>query len=432
MANSPARSTVDVGSVIAETFTIEALIGRGGMGSVFLASHNRLPGKFVAIKLLHTELDDPEVLSRFKREAHIASQLNHPNIVTVHDHNVTEDGTPYLVLEHLQGVSLAQRLRDQGSLPLEQVFSIVRQVGSALAAAHRGGIVHRDLKPANIFLVPTEVDGRGVEIAKVLDFGISKIRGSQTVKTQESTLLGTPQYMAPEQAKGEHTAVDDRTDIFAFGAIVYEMLAGHPAFAGETIPEVVFKVVYEPPLALAKQAPSVPLAIVAAVEQAMAKRPDDRFANVSAFVEAMTGTPVSQFRTPALPPLSDGLDTAPSRGRSTGQDAFAQTMNSLDVDVPEAKSATVVSNAAIVLPQDIQTIATAPPAPPRSSLKLVIVGVAAAAIAVTVMYLVMRTPGGGAATIDAGAPIAAIAPDAAVRDAGVDAVPIDAAIVAAA
>src|SRR5258706_16232396 len=108
MANSPARAVVDVGSVIADTYTIEALIGRGGMGSVFLASHKRLPGKQVAIKLLHADVIEPELLARFKREAQIASRLGHPNIVTVHDFNVTPDGTPYLVLEYLQGEPLAQ------------------------------------------------------------------------------------------------------------------------------------------------------------------------------------------------------------------------------------------------------------------------------------------------------------------------------------
>src|SRR4029079_4711565 len=115
--------------------------------------------------------------------------------------------------------------------------------------------VHRDLKPQNIFLVPTEVDGRHVEIAKVLDFGISKIRGSPTVKTQDSALLGTPQYMAPEQATGQHANVDERTDVFALGAIVYEMFTGRPAFSGASIPEVVFKVVYEQPAPLGDQVP---------------------------------------------------------------------------------------------------------------------------------------------------------------------------------
>ena len=225
MPNAPARDPIDVGSVIAGTYKIEALLGRGGMGAVFLASHQRLAGKQVAIKILHTEVEGTDAAARFKREAEIAARLNHPNIVGVIDYNVAPDGTPYLVLDYLEGETLAQRIA-RGPLPLDQVVSIVRQVGSALAAAHRAGIVHRDLKPQNIFLVPTEVDGRMVEIAKVLDFGISKIRGSQTVKTQDSALLGTPQYMAPEQATGQHASIDERTDVFAFGAIVYEMLSG--------------------------------------------------------------------------------------------------------------------------------------------------------------------------------------------------------------
>ncbi len=346
MANSPARVALDVGSVIADTYIIEALVGRGGMGAVFLASHKRLPGKQVAIKLLHAELLEEEVLARFRREAEIASRLGHPNIVTVHDFNITSDGTPYLVLEYLQGQSLAQRLRT-GPLPLDQILSIVRQVGSALAAAHREGIVHRDLKPQNIFLVPTEVDGQLVEIAKVLDFGISKIRGSQTVKTQESMLLGTPQYMAPEQAKGEHANCDERTDVFAFGAIVYEMLCGHPAFQGASIPEVVFKVVYEEPMPITEAAPGVPPAIALAVNQAMAKSAAARFSNVSLFVEAMTGQAVSQFRVPAVLPIEPGQDSG-SRPRSvsprsTGSEAFANTMGSGDHG--GAVAATAAANA---------------------------------------------------------------------------------------
>jgi serine/threonine-protein kinase len=341
MANSPARAAVDVGSVIAGTYKIEALLGRGGMGAVFLASHQRLAGKQVAIKILHTEIEDAEIVARFKREAEIAARLNHPNIVGVIDYNVAPDGTPYLVLDYLEGETLAQRIA-RGPLSLDQVVSIVRQVGSALAAAHRAGIVHRDLKPQNIFLVPTEVDGRIVEIAKVLDFGISKIRGSQTVKTQDSALLGTPQYMAPEQAMGQHASVDERTDVFAFGAIVYEMLSGQPAFGGASIPEVVFKVVYEQPLPLDEQAPAAPPAIVTAVAQAMAKPLDQRFANVTAFVEAVTGQPLTLTRGAAPAPPSTGDSPSAARRVSTGE-AFARTMGSADHgDSPLASHAAAV------------------------------------------------------------------------------------------
>jgi serine/threonine protein kinase len=327
VANSPARSSVDVGSVIADTYIIERLIGEGGMGSVFLASHNRLPGKRVAIKMLHVELNNDDVLTRFRREATIATQLDHPNIVRVDDFNVHEDGTPYLILEYLEGESLAQRLT-HGPMPLDQVLAIVRMVGSAIDAAHQLGYVHRDLKPQNIFLIPTDVDGKLVDTAKVLDFGISKMRNSTTVKTQENTLLGTPQYMAPEQATGQHTAVDDRTDVFALGAIVYEMLTGKPAFSGESIPEVVFKVVYEQPPPLAQAAPDVPAAVVAAVERAMQKAQDDRFPTVNAFVETLTGRPIVQRSSMiSLSPdrAKPGTSTTGKRG---GQDAYASTVDS--------------------------------------------------------------------------------------------------------
>ena len=325
MANSPARVPVDVGSVIADTYKIEALLGRGGMGAVFLASHLRLAGKQVAIKILHTEIEDVDVIARFKREAEIAARLNHPNIVGVVDYNVAADGTPYLVLDYLEGETLAQRIA-RGPLALDHVMSILRQVGSALAAAHRAGIVHRDLKPQNIFLVPTEVDGRLVEIAKVLDFGISKIRGSQTVKTQDSALLGTPQYMAPEQATGQHAAVDERTDVFALGAIVYEMLSGQPAFSGASIPEVVFKVVYEQPAPL-----TVPLPppVGAAVGRAMAKPADERFPTVAAFVEAVTGQPLTLSRG-QVPPAPAANDSPSALRRAASREAFAQTMGSGD------------------------------------------------------------------------------------------------------
>jgi eukaryotic-like serine/threonine-protein kinase len=334
MANSPVRAVVDVGSVIADTYTLEALLGRGGMGSVFLASHKRLAGKHVAIKILHTEIEDTDVVARFKREAEIAAKLNHPNIVGVIDYNVAPDGMPYLVLDYLEGETLAQHIA-RGPLPLDQVLSILRQIGSALAAAHRAGIVHRDLKPQNIFLVPTEVDGRVVEIAKVLDFGISKIRGSQTVQTQDSTLLGTPQYMAPEQAMGQHANVDERTDVFALGAIVYEMLSGQPAFSGASIPEVVFKVVYEQPAPLAALAPTAPAAIVAAVAQAMAKPSEDRFQTVAAFVEAVTGQPLTVTRS-QIPGAVAAAESPSGSRRVATREAFAQTMGSAagDVGIP--------------------------------------------------------------------------------------------------
>ena len=277
------------GIVVAETYEITRLLGQGGMGAVWEAKHLRLPGKRVVVKVLLFGATDATVLARFRREAEIGSRLGHPNIVQVIDFNTLPDGTPYIVLELLQGESLASRLL-RGPLLLEQVTSIVTQVGSALAAAHREGVVHRDLKPDNVFLCPTDLGGEVRDVVKVLDFGISKIRGSNTVLTQDAALLGTPQYMAPEQATGRNDEIDARTDVFAFGAMTFEMLAGKPPFTGDTLAAVIHAIVYTPtpPLAALAPAKDVPPAIIAAVERAMEKNRDARFPDVNSFVKAVT------------------------------------------------------------------------------------------------------------------------------------------------
>ncbi|MGE5185196.1 MAG: serine/threonine-protein kinase [Acidobacteriota bacterium] len=309
-------SAFEIGATIAETYTIEDTIGRGGMGIVLRARHARLPGKQVAIKVLDTRLATDDMLARFKREAHIVSVLAHPNIVHIEDYNVTPDGTPYLVLEYLAGETLAARLARR-VLDVEAVLAIARQIGSALAAAHSRGVVHRDLKPHNIFLVPTEVGGTANELVKVLDFGISKLVDSDTVQTGDNALLGTPQYMAPEQIDGRTHAIDARTDVFSFGAIVYEMLAGRAAFAGSTLADVAHKIVYEPTPPLPEH---VAEPVVAAVRTALAKAPADRFPSAGAFVEALTGKRIS---TPS---------TQTPRPRASA--AFAATVDSGNVPGP--------------------------------------------------------------------------------------------------
>ncbi|WP_245772115.1 serine/threonine-protein kinase [Myxococcus fulvus] len=264
------------------------------MGTVFLARHLRLPGRHVAVKVLrHDASLGEEVYLRFRREAEIASRLGHPNIVEVIDFDTLADGSPFLVMEHLKGMPLSRRIRKGAQLTLPEVFSIARQMGSALQAAHGAGVVHRDLKPGNVFLVPTELAGMSVEHVKLLDFGISKIIDSKTVQTQDAILLGTPQYMAPEQATGKNREVDPRTDIFSFGCMVYEMLARKLPFKdGGILPELIYRIVYDPPEPLLDVAPQTPVHVVRAIEQALAKRPEDRFPDVSAFIAALTGTPL--------------------------------------------------------------------------------------------------------------------------------------------
>ncbi len=287
------------GVVVAETYEITRLLGQGGMGAVWEAKHLRLPDKRVVVKVLLFGVTDAVALARFRREAEIASRLGHPNIVQVLDFNTLPDGAPYIVLELLRGETLAARL-GRGRPPFAETMAIVGQVGSALAAAHREGIVHRDLKPDNLFLCPTEIGGEVRDVVKVLDFGISKIRGAKTVLTQDSALIGTPQYMAPEQATGRNDDIDARTDIFAFGAIVFEMLAGHPPFSGDTLAAVIHAVVYAPTPPLREFAPDVPAPIAAAIERALAKSPDERFPDVGSFVKAVTARSIETAPTMAV------------------------------------------------------------------------------------------------------------------------------------
>jgi eukaryotic-like serine/threonine-protein kinase len=304
----PAREEISVGMTVGGTYTVTHLLGKGGMGSVWAANHARLPGKRVAIKVLHGAVASEEMLARFRREAEIASRIGHPNIVEVADWNTLPSGTPYIILEFLSGEPLSSRLK-RGAMPLENVLDILRQAGSALNAAHRAGVVHRDLKPDNIFLVPTDSGGVVGDHVKVLDFGISKIRDSNTVQTQEARILGTPQYMSPEQASGKNQSIDQRTDVFALGAITYEMLTGKAPFEGDNLAMVVFKVVFEEPTPLLELVPSLPPTVVHAVNRALAKDPAQRYPDVLSFVADLSGRPVATLdRMTAMRSPSGGID----------------------------------------------------------------------------------------------------------------------------
>jgi eukaryotic-like serine/threonine-protein kinase len=303
---------LSLGGVVGDTYRVTRLLGRGGMGAVWAAEHLRLPGREVAIKvLLSPGVASDESFARFRREAEIASRLGHPHIVQVLDFHTLPTGEPYIVLELLQGETLAQRLH-RGPVALEETLAIARQVGSALQAAHRAGVVHRDLKPDNVFLCTPEEEMPGPRV-KVLDFGISKIRGSQTVATQDAVLMGTPQYMAPEQALGRNTAIDPRTDVFALGAIVYEMLGGHPAFAGSSLAEVVYKVVHAQPVPLAQLRTGLPLNILSAVDRALQKDPAHRPVDVSTFVTELTGRPLTVPAAALAPGVLDATLASPAR-----------------------------------------------------------------------------------------------------------------------
>jgi eukaryotic-like serine/threonine-protein kinase len=332
------------------------------MGAVWEAEHLRLPGRQVAVKvLLSSSLASGEAFARFRREAEIASRLGHPHIVQVLDFHILPSGEPYIILELLHGETLAQRLKG-GPLAVDEVLAIARQVGSALQAAHRAGVVHRDLKPDNIFLCTPQEETPGPNV-KVLDFGISKIRGSQTVATQDAVLMGTPQYMAPEQALGKNTSIDARTDVFALGAIVYELLGGIPAFAGSTLAEVVYKVVHAQPQPLAQLRSGLSLNILSAVDRALQKDPAHRPKDVSAFVAELTGRPLT---VPAAAPSAAGLDAtlaSPAQPIPLSAETEATLTPATPVPLPRQTFAMPTPSSQAVL----RPWATPPPASPASA-----------------------------------------------------------------
>jgi serine/threonine protein kinase len=279
-----------IGRTLARTYQIERLLGGGGMGAVYAARHVRTGGIF-AVKVLHRETAaDAEIYKRFQDEARTVSALRHPHIVQVTDFDRDDDATPFIVMELLEGEDLYQRLCRVGTLPLDQVLDIGRQVGSALHAAHEKGIIHRDIKPQNIFLTRHELADMITEAAKVVDFGISKIRRTGAQMTRDMTILGTPQFMSPEAALGQNSQLDGRADQWSLAVIMYLALSGRLPFDGENLVGVLYMVVHEQPTPLKQLCPEVPDYVVAAINRAMSKKKDERFPRMADFVRALMGT----------------------------------------------------------------------------------------------------------------------------------------------
>ncbi len=271
-------------------YEIVSAIGAGGMGEVYRARDTRLKRE-VAIKVLPASFSsDPQRLHRFEQEAIAAGALNHPNILAVYDIG-QQDGSPYIVSELLDGATLRERLRS-GPLPIRKAVDYAQQIASGLAAAHDRGIVHRDLKPENVFVTN---DGR----VKILDFGLAKLTRSdgledqtltQTIQSDPGTVMGTVGYMSPEQVRGK--PADARSDLFSFGAILYEMLSGKRAFHGESAAETMSAIVKEEPPELTETNRNVPPALERIVRHCLEKNPAERFhsAHDLAFdLEALTG-----------------------------------------------------------------------------------------------------------------------------------------------
>jgi hypothetical protein len=269
---SPTQAGRSEPSEIAGRYQVVQKLGAGAFGTVYKAK-DKILGRMVAIKTIRLEglaaagTSLEELMDRFKREAQVSAQLKHPNIVTIYDVGEVE-GTSYLAMEFIDGIGLDRAIAGAGRLPTERAAVLGAQVADALDFAHRHSVVHRDIKPANIMI-------EGGDRVKVTDFGIAKVTDSGDHLTQTGSLLGTPSYMSPEQARGGE--LDGRSDLFAVGCILYEMLTGKKAFRGDSITGLIFKIITEEPPPLKAEDPDIPEEMVRIIAKCLAKQADQRY-----------------------------------------------------------------------------------------------------------------------------------------------------------
>jgi serine/threonine protein kinase len=278
-------AVVQEGDVIAGKYRVDRILGRGGMGIVVAARHIQLDEKVALKFLLPAALSNPEALGRFAREARAAVKIKSEHVARIIDIGELENGLPYMVMEYLEGSDLSTWLAGRGPLEVEQAVAFLLQACEALAEAHALGIVHRDLKPSNLFLATRP---SGPPIVKVLDFGISKsaFSASQGPITTTSGIIGSPLYMSPEQMHSSRT-IDGRSDIWALGVVLYELLARKPPFPGKSLPELITSVLHREPDSLCAARSDVSPAFEKAVNRCLAKDPVDRFANVGEMAAAL-------------------------------------------------------------------------------------------------------------------------------------------------
>jgi serine/threonine-protein kinase len=288
-----------IGTVLGK-YRVEAELSRGGMGAIYRARHEVID-RPVAVKLLKPELtEDPELVNRFINEAKAASAIRHPGIIDVLDFGYTDDGQAYLVMELLEGESLAQRVARKRRLDPSEAVKITRGIASALSAAHAKGIIHRDLKPDNVFIISDPDIG---ERPKVLDFGVAKLLdiAARTQHTQTGVLMGTPLYMAPEQARSA-ASIDERADLYSLGCILYELLVGEPPFPGQGAGEIIAAQMFTPPESPRARVESVSPELERVVLRLLEKEPTDRYATAAELAEVLAGlgtAPAAQAAPPA-------------------------------------------------------------------------------------------------------------------------------------
>ena len=358
-------------------YVVRAQIGEGGMGVVYLAEHPRIKRQ-VAIKVLLPEYTrNPIVVTRFFNEARAANEIRNEHIIDIIDFGeLPDDGASYIIMEWLDGRSVGAELGHIGRYPVERAVHIAKGIARALAGAHAHGIVHRDLKPDNIFLIRR---GDDPDFVKVLDFGIAKLTipagdPSEHVKTQTGAIIGTPSYMSPEQCRG--LPIDQRTDIYALGCILYQMLTGQLPFDAPALGELLLKHMTEVPQSPKTLVPSLPTAIEAAVMKALEKDPDKRFQRVEELLAALSGVETGPFpvlqapvlaTTTALPaqPQQDTIGAAAGQTQpvsSAGSKLPPQAGGRKGLAIAGALAAVVaVGSAAVVMTRGSKPAAPAEP-----------------------------------------------------------------------
>ncbi|MEO1269891.1 MAG: serine/threonine-protein kinase, partial [Myxococcota bacterium] len=285
--DTPKSHEPQLGEVLAGHYRLESVIGRGGFGIVYKATHLDI-NRTIALKVLLREWinQDPELAIRFRRESLLASRLRHPNTITLYDHGQCDNGMLYMSMEYVEGRTLSSVLREESPITPARLVPIMRQILSSLSEAHSQGIVHRDLKPSNIMLTP-DVDGR-TEFVKVLDFGVAKALSSQLLTspdmaqtlTQAGRFCGTPRYMAPEQFRGG--PISPSCDLYALGLIALELLTGKPAIRGRSMVDIIVAQVTEPDLVIPPTV-NISNALRQTLNRALRKTPEERYASAEQF-----------------------------------------------------------------------------------------------------------------------------------------------------
>jgi serine/threonine-protein kinase len=328
VTNRRLQGLLPVNTTIDDKYRIDGIIGVGGMGVVYRAEHTKI-GRQVALKMLLPEyIVYPDLVARVEREARTAGQIDHPNVVSIVDLGSTNEYGPYIAMELLRGQELATTVEKAGGrLDAAEAVDIMRQVLAGLEAAHRKNVIHRDLKPENIFLAQQEDGNRTV---KVLDFGISKLRDDSQLSslTRTGTVMGTPQFMAPEQAAGTRDQ-DSRIDLYAAGAVLYAVLCNGLPYEAENYNLLINEILNKPPIPILSRNPTVDPRLAAIVMRAIAKKPDQRYQSARAMAEALTQW-YDNRNNPVSPALKAQL-SGPVKARVTGPARAAAAPATLDV-----------------------------------------------------------------------------------------------------